>query len=131
MIIKEDSSSNKNFGIFFSFIFLSLSTYFFYFDNQLWSLLFLSLSIIFLLLAFLKNELLQPFNSVWIKFGLILSYIISPIILGGIYFLIFSPISFIMRLVGRDELRLKVNAGRTSWKKRNSNLESSSFNKQF
>ena len=101
--------SNRKFGLFFSFIFLITSVYFY--SNQyitifiLFSFLFI-LTIIFTILS--PNKLL-PLNKIWMKFGFIIGMLISPIILGIIFFLLISPVAIITRIFGRDELFLKRN----------------------
>ena len=94
--------SNKKFGLFFSIVFLLLS---FYFYSQVifisYSLIFLSL--IFLVFAIIKSEILLPFNKMWMSFGFLLGKVISPIVLGIIFFGIFVPYSFILKMLGRDE----------------------------
>ena len=59
---------------------------------------------------------MHPFNKLWFKFGLLLGKIISPIVLGLIFFVIITPVGLLMRLAGRDELQLKLNDSHTHWK---------------
>ena len=81
--------SNKKFGIFFSGIFFILSVYFYFNGNELLVYL-LSLFVVFLLIiTFVKADILMPFNKLWMRFGLLLGKIISPIILGVIFLLFF------------------------------------------
>jgi hypothetical protein len=65
------------------------------------------------------------------KFGVLLGMIVSPIIMGIIYFGIFTPIAIIMRLSGRDELRLRLKKQKTYWINRKTLNEVDSFKKQF
>ena len=99
-------SSNKSFGIVFFIFFLLISLYPLLNNEniRLWSLF---ISIIFLILGILKPSLLSPFNKLWFKFGILLGRIISPIIMGIIFFLVVTPIGIIMRLLGKDVLNLK------------------------
>jgi len=99
--------SNKKFGFFFSFIFFILALYFFLEIKLTYSYFFAALCIFFILISFFKSNILLPLNKLWMRFGLLLSLIISPIILGIIYFIIFTPIGIFMKLFGRDELFLK------------------------
>ena len=50
--------------------------------------------------------------------GRILGLVVNPIILGTIFFLMFTPIGFFMRLFSRDELKLKFSAKDSYWNKR-------------
>ncbi|MDC0141186.1 SxtJ family membrane protein, partial [Pelagibacteraceae bacterium] len=67
----------------------------------------------------------------WMRFGFLLGIIVNPLILGIIFFGIFTPISFVMKLSGRDELRLKFNKKPSHWISRNELIKSESFKQQF
>ncbi len=110
--------SNKKFGYFFSFVFLIIAIYFYYIEIIIFSYAILFLFFVFLFLTIFKPNLLLPLNKLWINFGLLLSYIVSPIILGAIYFVIFTPTALITKLVGRDELNLKFTKKGSNWKNR-------------
>ncbi len=121
--------SNKKFGIFFTIVFLCLSIYFFPSDLSIY-LFFISG--ILLIVSILKAEMLIPFNKVWMYIGFSLGRIISPIVLGLIFFGLFTPISLITRLFGRDELSIQMKKKNSYWKKRDSDFaESNSFKFQF
>lgn len=124
--------SNKSFGFFFSFVFILIAFFFIYEMSFLKALIFFTLSLFFLLTAFLKSEILSPLNYLWMRFGIILGMIIQPIVLGFIFFIIFTPISFLMKIFRRDELRLKLENRASHWKIRNEDFrESDTFNNQF
>ena len=105
---KIKMSSNKSFGIVFFIFFLILSLYPLLNKEKL-NLLFLIFSITFLILGKLNTKILTPLNKVWFKFGIILGKIISPIIMGIIFFLVVTPIGLIMKTLGKDLLKLKYN----------------------
>lgn len=111
--------TNKNFGITFFFVFLILSLIFF-FKNILISFFFLLISFIFLILGIKNSKILNPFNILWFKFGLILGKIVSPIIIGIIYFLVITPIGFLMKYIFlKNLLNIKKNTKiNTYWKTR-------------
>ena len=124
--------SNRSFGFFFSFVFILIALFFIYEMSFLKALIFTVLSLFFLLTAFLKSEILSPLNYLWMRFGIILGIIIQPIVLGFIFFIIFTPISFLMKIFRRDELRLKLESRASHWKIRNEDFhESDTFNNQF
>ena len=106
--------SNKNFGIVFFIIFLAVSLYpLLNSENiRVWSLI---ISFIFLILGLLNSKILNPLNKLWFKFGIILGTIISPIIMGIIFFLVVTPIGIIMRLFRKDLLNLKYNTNKSYW----------------
>ena len=109
--------SNKSFGIVFFVVFLLISFYPLLNSEsiRLWSLI---VSTIFLILGILNSNLLSPLNKLWFKFGIFLGKIISPIIMGIIFFLVVTPIGLIMRLFGKDVLNLKYNDYKSYWIKK-------------
>ena len=106
--------SNKSFGIVFFIVFLLISLYPLtnHENIRIWSLI---ISLIFLILGLLNSKILNPFNKLWFKFGMILGRIISPIIMSIIFFLIVTPIALIMKLLKKDLLNLKFNKTNTYW----------------
>ena len=106
--------SNRSFGIVFFIVFLIISIYpLFNSENiRIWSLL---ISIIFLILGLLNSKLLNPLNKIWFKFGLLLGKIISPIVMGIIFFFVVTPIAIFMKLLRKDLINLKFNNNSTYW----------------
>ena len=121
-------SSEKSFGLIFSSIFfliglwpiLSLGSI------RVWSII---LAIVFLTLSFFKPKLLRPLNLTWIKLGEILGKIIAPIVMALVFFIILTPMSFLVRVLGKDLLRLKFSKNNTYWIKRKTNI--TTMDKQF
>ena len=107
-------SSNRSFGIVFFIVFLLIAFYPLIYNGEIriWSLI---VSLIFLILGLINSKILTPFNKLWFKFGILLGKIISPIIMGIIFFLVVTPIGLIMRLLGKDVLNLKFNANKSYW----------------
>lgn len=99
--------SNKKFGKFFCFILCILSIYFYIYSNYNLSIFFSLLLFITILITFFAPNYLKPFNLLWFKIGSMMNFIVSPFILGIIFFCIISPISILFKLIGRDELKLK------------------------
>ena len=123
--------SNKKFGLFFTFVFSLSSTYFYKATNVSLAYTFGVASLIFLFFTIFKDDILLPLNKLWMRFGFILGMIINPIVLGIIFFGLFMPIAFVMKLIGRDELRLKFNKKPSHWISRNELIKSESFKQQF
>ena len=123
--------SNRKFGFFFTFIFSVAAAYFYYTENIVWAYAFVAAASIFLLITLIKSDTLLPLNKLWMRFGLLLEIIVSPIVLGFIFFGLFTPIAFIMRLSGRDELRLKFIKKPSHWISRNEPIKSETFKQQF
>ena len=98
--------SNRKFGYFFTIIFLIASCYSYYIDKLFVVYLLGSLCGIFFIITIINANILLPLNKLWMKFGILLGMIVSPVIMAIIFFGIFTPIGIFMRLYGRDELRL-------------------------
>ena len=128
---ENELPSNRKFGFFFTFVFTSVAAYFFYSANMAWAYVFVAVSLIFMIVSFVKSDALLPLNKLWMRFGLLLGIIISPIILGMIFFGLLPPIALIMRCIGRDELRLKTSNKASHWISRSEPIESESFKNQF
>ncbi len=111
-------SSNRSFGIVFFIVFLLIALYPLIYNGEIriWSLL---ISIIFLILGLLKSKILTPFNKLWFKFGIFLGKMISPVIMGIIFFLVVTPIGLIMRFLGKDVLNLKYHKNKSYWIEKN------------
>ena len=109
--------SNRSFGIVFFVVFLLIAIYPLVNqgDLRVWSLI---LSLIFLALGLINSKILNPLNKIWFKFGIILGKIISPIVMGVIFFFVVTPIAFIMRLIKKDLLNLKFNSDKSYWIKK-------------
>ena len=111
-------SSNKSFGIVFFVFFLIIAFYSFFFQQseiKIWALI---LSFIFLFLGLLNSFLLTPLNKIWFKFGLLLGNIVSPVVMGFIFFLIVTPTALILKLLKKDILNLKKNKSFSYWIKK-------------
>ena len=110
--------SNKNFGIVFFIVFLIVGLYpLINSENiRIWSLI---ISLIFLVFGLLNSKILTPLNKLWFKFGILLGKIISPFVMGIIFFLVVTPIGLIMRLLGKDVLNLKYSKNKSYWIEKN------------
>ncbi len=120
--------SNRSFGIVFFIFFLIVSLWpLMNGENiRVWSLV---VSIIFLILGIINSKILNPLNSLWFKFGLFLGKIISPIVMGVVFFLVVTPTGIIMRLIGKDLLNLKKNNSSSYWIEKQN--ENNSMKNQF
>ena len=114
----KNKSSNRSFGIVFFVFFLIISLFPLLNGNDIryWSLI---LSITFLVLGILNSNLLTPLNNLWFKFGILLGKVISPFIMGTIFFIIVTPIGIIMKILKKDLLNLKFNNKKTYWIEKN------------
>ena len=106
--------SNRSFGIVFFIVFLIVAIYPLINNGEirLWSLI---ISLIFLFLGLANSKILHPLNKLWFKFGIFLGKVISPLIMGIIFFLVVTPIGILMRMLNKDLLNLKFNNTNTYW----------------
>ena len=112
-------SSNKSFGIVFFIFFLLVSLYPLLKNEniRIWSLI---IALIFLVLGLFNSKILSPLNQLWFKFGLILGKIVSPVIMGIIFFGVVTPIGVLMKILNKDLLSLKFNKEKSYWIEKNS-----------
>ena len=123
--------SNRKFGYFFTAIFWIGAIYAFYVSSSIWLYSLSAIGLIFFCITIIKADFLLPLNKLWMKFGIVLGVIVSPIVLGIIFFGLFTPLALLMRLSGRDELRLKFIKKSSHWILRNETIKSESFKHQF
>ena len=111
-------SSNRNFGIVFFIVFLIIAFLPLLNSNEInyWSLV---ISITFLILGLINAKILTPLNKVWFKFGILLGNVIAPIVMGIIFFLVVTPTSIIMKILGKDLLNLKKKNNSSYWIEKN------------
>tara|TARA_B100000965_G_scaffold382699_1_gene381282 strand:+ start:1440 stop:1829 length:390 start_codon:yes stop_codon:yes gene_type:complete len=110
--------SNKNFGLVFFVVFLLIAFYplLKHGEIKIWSLI---TSFIFLILGLLNSNILNPLNKIWFKIGIFLGRIVSPIVMGLIFFIVVTPIGIIMKIFKRDLLNLKFNNNKSYWIEKN------------
>ena len=101
-------SSNRSFGFLFFVVFFVISLWPLKSqgDLRLWALI---LSLVFLVLGVLNTKFLTPLNKLWFKFGILLGSIVSPIVMGAVFFIVVTPTGIIMRFLGKDLLRINKN----------------------
>ena len=124
---------NRKFGYFFSAIFLAAAAYFLYEDLMSFAALFFLLFLVFSILSLFYPNSLEKLNYCWYVLGIWLGKIVSPIVLGLIFFILISPIAIILRWRGRDELKLRRSSYEEStyWIDRVESIGQDSFKDQF
>jgi len=109
-----NKSSNKSFGVVFFLFFLVIGLYPLLNNGNI-KILFIIISFLFLILGLINSKILTPLNNLWFKFGIILGQIVSQIIMLIIFFIIVTPIGYILRFMNKDVLNLKFNKDNTYW----------------
>ena len=106
--------SNKSFGIVFAVVFGLIAFWPLIKGNdiRIWALV---ISIIFFVLGLINSKILTPLNRLWFKVGIFLGNFIAPIVMGIIFFLVVTPTGIIMKLLGKDLIKLKKNNEKSYW----------------
>jgi hypothetical protein len=115
--MKIKRSSNKSFGIVFFIVFLLIGIWPIL-NNESYRFWALVISLVFLILGFTNSKLLTPFNILWFKLGIFLGKIVSPVVMGIIFFFVVTPTAILMRLFKKDLLNLKYNDSKSYWIKK-------------
>ena len=126
-LINIKRKDNITFGILFFVFFLIIGLYPLKSDGaiRIWSVLF---SLVFLIITIIRPNLLTFLNKLWIKFGILLGKIISPIVMGLVFFFVVTPIGVLVRILKKDVMGLKRGAS-SYWINREDKLQS--MKKQF
>lgn len=106
--------SDRSFGFTFAVVFALLGGWLWWKSSR-WGLPFIGIGAGFALIALLFARILRPLNVAWMHFGALLNMIVSPIIMGLIYFVVFTPFSLFFRLTGRDALRRRFDRALPSY----------------
>ena len=123
--------SNRKFGFFFCIVFFIASAYFFYIQSQIFASVLFVLAFLFFIITLFNPDVLLPLNKLWMRFGLLLGMIISPIVMAVIFFGLITPYGIVMRIMGRDELRLKRTKSVRLWIPRSQSSPQTDFKHQF
>jgi hypothetical protein len=120
--INLKNKNNITFGILFFILFLVIGIYPLKSNGviKVWSIF---LSLVFLIITFIKPNLFTFLNKLWIKFGILLGKIISPIIMGLVFFFVVTPVGILVKIFKKDVMGLK--RGKSSyWINRKDKLQS-------
>ncbi len=111
---KIEIGSNRSFGIVFFLVFLIIGVFPIKSGGTI-NYLLVCISTIFLFLGIINSKLLTPLNKIWFKFGIMLGYIVSPVIMSLIFFMVVTPIAVLLKILGKDVLNLKKNNNKSYW----------------
>jgi hypothetical protein len=125
--IKINKKNNITFGILFFLFFFIIGLYPLKFDEaiRVWSVI---LSLVLLIITITQPNLFTFFNKFWIKFGILLGKIISPIVMGLVFFFVVTPIGILVRILKKDVMGLKRGAS-SYWINRENKIQT--MKKQF
>ena len=125
--IKINKKNNITFGILFFIFFLIIGLYPLISVGviRIWSVI---LSLVFLIITIIRPNLFSFLNRLWIQFGIFLGKIISPIVMGLVFFFVVTPIGILVRILKKDVMGLKRGAS-SYWITREDKIQS--MKKQF
>jgi hypothetical protein len=109
-----ESSSDRSFGLVFGAVFFLFAALSMWHETHTWPL-YSAIALAFVLIGLWRPALLAPLNRAWTRFGLILGKIVSPIVLGGLFFLVIAPMAIVFRWMGKDLLNLRRDPKATSY----------------
>lgn len=113
---KAKAPSDRSFGFTFVIVFALLAAWHGWLGRVLVSAFLTGFCVSTLLVTLWRPRTLAPLNRAWMKFGALLHAVVSPIMLGAMYFCVITPIALLMRLARRDALRRKREPNaRTYW----------------
>jgi Saxitoxin biosynthesis operon protein SxtJ len=109
-----EGSTDRVFGVVFAVVFLMIASWPLLYGAPLrWWACFVSTA--FALVALAKPALLTAPNRLWMKFGILLGHVVSPIALGVLFYGVVTPVGLMMRLTGKDALRRSRDSGAASY----------------
>ena len=114
-IQEAELPSNKKFGGFFTAVFLLAAGYCGMVGFHIGMVVLTLFATSFLLATIVRADVLLPLNRLWMRLGLLIGKVVGPLVLGVIFFLIFTPLAVLMRISGRDELRLSFRNKTSHW----------------
>jgi hypothetical protein len=124
--------SDRAFGFVFASVCATIGGINFWRGHHAWPW-WLSAATVFVVLALAYPRALNPLNRLWTKFGLLLHLVVQPVVMGLLFFGTIVPMGFLIRVMGKDLLRLRLDpSARSYWIERNPPGPSpDSFKNQF
>lgn len=98
--------SERSFGLVFTAVFIIIGLWPLKVggDMRLWAL---GVASAFLIIALVAPRALRPLNLLWFKFGQLLHHVVTPVVMGLLFFLVVTPVGLLMRATGKDPMRLR------------------------
>lgn len=112
---KVELGSNRNFGLVFAGVFTILAFWPLIRHGEAIRWWALAPAAVFLGLALYADHLLAPLNKLWFRFGLLLHSVVSPLVMGGLFYGAVTPVALVLRAMGKDILRLKQDDAKSYW----------------
>lgn len=125
--------SEYNFGLFFTGFFILTGCYVLYMAYpKMLAVALVVVGVLFFIVTMLSPRLLVPLNRAWYALGVLLGKIVNPLVLGVVFFIVITPTAMVIKLAGRDALRLHKKSLDSYWIDRSpAGPDSQSFKNQF
>lgn len=109
-----EGSSNRSFGGVFTVVFAAIGLLPLIRGGEVrvWALLVAAL---FFAAALLRPALLAPLNQLWFKLGMLLHRVVSPLVMGMLFYVVVTPVGLLMRLFGKRPLALELDPSASSY----------------
>ncbi|MBS0549113.1 MAG: hypothetical protein JSR24_15260 [Proteobacteria bacterium] len=106
--------TDRGFGLVFAGFFAIMAALSWWKGHVAWHYT-LPLSLVFLVVSLTVPRILAPLNKLWLKFGLLLYKVMNPLIMGLLFFVTITPIGVVMRMAGKDFLRMRMDKNAKSY----------------
>lgn len=124
--------SDRAFGFVFSAVFVILAVLLYRKGMVPYALGTFLVSLAFLIITLTVPRVLAPANRLWTYFGLLLHKVINPVVMGGIFFIVLTPVAVVMRIAGRDVVFRKPDQeAKSYWIEREPGPTPESMKRQF
>lgn len=129
---RNEAPSNRSFGWLFTAVFSLVAAYSLWREGTAHAWL-LGVAAVTAMVTMIAPQWLAPLNRAWMKLGELLHRVVSPLVLGVIFYGVFTPVGLAMRMAGRDVLKRRFEAAaRTYWVERDPpGPAEDSFREQF
>lgn len=109
-----EASSDRAFGLVFAVVFVIVAGWpLFYAEMPRWWAA--GIAVVFAAVSLVKPALLRGLNRVWTAFGLLIGRVVRPIALAIVFYGVMTPVALLMRIAGKDPLRLKLDSSADSY----------------
>jgi hypothetical protein len=108
------AGSDRSFGIVMAAAFAVVTALNGWHAGRLWPWT-AGLSALLLVAALARPQVLNPLNRLWLRFGLLLHRVVNPVGMALVFYGAVWPTGLVMRWMGRDLLRLKLEPDAASY----------------
>jgi len=112
--IKEDKTTLRKFGLTVGTVLLLVGIVL-YLTGKSSSVIFAGIGVLLILFGLILPNILKPLNKIWMTLAVILGWFMSRIILIILFYLIITPIGFLLKIAGKDFLNLQSDNDKNSY----------------